>query len=107
MKEKCGLFVWTGVKNIEEAIASTLPLEHWSDFILTAAGNSNRAKSYEDQMRDCLPALQPGERPSFRDLVEMHGEATVRKALSKAMQDAEWLKSKPVGYKVGRQLLQW
>jgi putative ATP-dependent endonuclease of the OLD family len=107
MKEKCGLFVWTGVKNIEEAIASTLPLEHWSDLILTAAGNSNRAKSYEDQMRDCLPAPQPGERPSLPELVDMHGEARVRKALSKAMQDGEWLKSKPIGYKVGRELLQW
>jgi hypothetical protein len=107
MKAKCGLFVWTGVKNIEEAIATTLPFERWSDLILAAAGNNNRAKSYEDQMRSGLPAPQPGERPSIPELVDMHGEATVRKALSTAMQDGEWLKSKAIGYTVGRKLLQW
>jgi putative ATP-dependent endonuclease of OLD family len=107
MTEKCGLFVWSGVKNIEVAIASTLPLDHWSDLILTAAENSNRAKSYEDQLRDCLPPSQPGERPSFAQLVETHGEATLRKALGTAMQDGEWLKTKRLGYAVGRKLLEW
>jgi hypothetical protein len=107
MKGKCGLFVWTGVKNIEEAIASTLPLEHWSDLILIVAGNNNRAKSYEDQLRDCLPAGRSGERPSFSQLAEAHGEAALRKALSTAMLDGEWLKTKLLGYTVGRKLLEW
>jgi hypothetical protein len=107
MKQKCRLFVWEGVKNIEEAIATSLPLERFAELILTAAGGSNRAKSYEDQMRSCLPEHPAGERPTFSELADIHGEVTVRRAFGTAMQSGEWLKTRATGLAIGLKLLEW
>lgn len=108
MKTKCGLFVWQGVKNIEEAIATSLPLQHFEGLILTAANNSkNRAKSYEDQMRESLLTLKGAGRLSILELVDAHGEVAVRRAFGTAMQSGEWLKSRAIGYAIGAKLLEW
>ena len=108
LKDKCVLFEWESVKNIEEALGLHLPTSHFEElFLLAGGGSENRSRSMEDQVRAILSPQPPRERRPFAQLITSCGEENVRQALIKAMSDYAWFKNEALGFELGSKLLQW
>jgi hypothetical protein len=108
LKDKCVLFVWGSVKNIEEALGRHLPISHFEDlFLLAGGGSENKRRSMEDQVRTILLPQPPPERRPFTELFALCGEECVRQAVITAMSDYKWFKSEALGFELGSKLLQW
>lgn len=98
-KALCGFGSWEEVRNVEEAVAQWLPLDHLEGLISTAAGGLNKSVSSLRQ-QVCERAGRPGDR-LISDLVAETDEPTVRSALDRTMQEANWFKSEPRALALG------
>jgi putative ATP-dependent endonuclease of OLD family len=108
LKDKCELFVWESVKNIEEALGRHLPISRFEElFLLAGRGSKNRARSMEDQVRTILFPQPPPERRPFTEIFAVCGEECVRRAVVTAMSDNDWFKNEELGFELGSKLLQW
>ena len=96
----CGFGAWEDVRNVEEAVARWLPLEHLEGLINVAAAALNKSvTSLRQQV--CERAGTPGDK-SISDLLAQTDEATVRSAIGRTMQEANWFKSEPRAVALGR-----
>jgi hypothetical protein len=100
----CAFGSWSGVRNIEEAVATWLPWNQLPRVLDVAAGL--RAGAVDHLLRQVgQSADQPGT-ASLEELRASKGEDKVRDALAIAMQSADWFKSLGGGAALGELLLQ-
>ena len=103
-RERLVLGTWIGIRNIEEAVASWLPLDALEQVVTLAASLAGRnvVACYQQvaEMGGC-----PG-RGSLSELANTIGEPAARSATAKAMQNRQgWFKSRAGGAALGRLLI--
>lgn len=89
------VFVWTGVKNIEEAIATHLPTHQLEALIeLAASHNGVDARNYLTQVRDQLTSGgMILDELGLDRFLSACGETEVRAAIGQVMSKHSWFKS--------------
>ena len=101
----CALGTWTGVRNVEEALACWLPIGDLDRLLELAATLAELAPTrFQQQLGD--KAGKPGSR-SVADLVALAGEQTTRKAFAVTMQEKSWFKNFERAKELGRALIEW
>lgn len=99
----CALGTWSGVKNVEEAVSSWLPIEQLDDIVQLGAHLAQRPiDSFRKQVGE--KAGNPGDR-RVADLVGLVGESQARSALASAMQAGSWFKTVDRGHALGEALI--
>jgi putative ATP-dependent endonuclease of OLD family len=104
----CAFGSWTslaGVRNVEEAVAASLPWPQLSDVIEFAAAHLDRP--LVDLLHQVNQQIGRPGRASLAELRDQHGEGAVRMAVAAAMQsrNSAWFKSLQGGRALGQLLL--
>ncbi len=101
----CAAAVWGPYQNIEDAVASTLPLARLDELVATAMRATHAPeRSLRAQLGQA--AGRPGE-ATVAALVAALGEDAARRAVGRAMQDGAWFKSFSGGRELARSLVAW
>lgn len=97
-------FVWTGVRNIEEALAHGLATENLpalANWAAEAAGIEPRY--FATQVRDGVPGATTND---IRALIVEHGEPPIRATLAEVMSRNGWFKRRRAGRVLATRLLE-
>jgi energy-coupling factor transporter ATP-binding protein EcfA2 len=101
----CVLGTWQEVRNVEEAVARWTPLQQLDRVLEAAVIASTRPKRMEDFNQQVAERCGRPGKHTLSDLLAEVAEDSVRAALSAAMQDRGWFKSREGGRVLGTALL--
>lgn len=105
LEQRCTLFVWEDLCNVEEAVAGHLPIARLPTVIDWAASAQRiEARHLAVQVRDNLAGARSHD---IGELVVEFGEAAVRRALCEAMVRRRWFKSVDGGRLLAQRLIEY
>jgi len=103
-RPNCAAGVWSGARNIEDAVALWLQADRLADLVDVATKTGAPRRSLLQHLGDA--SGRPGER-TIDDLIADLGEVETRRVLSQAMQSGKWFKTYAGGHDLAVALVDW
>jgi putative ATP-dependent endonuclease of OLD family len=99
---RCAGVAWDNGENLEAVVAREVPLNRLDDLVAASALLGARLNT---RLEDLGEALGHRQRLTAADQVQQHSETAVRQALSRAMHECGWFKTRAGGRQLGTFLL--